>query len=151
LTTVAATSATGFSGFGNVAINDRGIIVFPASLRDGSSGVFTVSNALVDIVDTNRNPEISSFGDPVINNAGAVADVAFLVALGAPEIFTATARGITPRNNPSNPPFTNSEHPSINNSGAVAFAAVPLFPGDTGPTGIFLEVSGGQSLIPVVR
>ena len=151
LTTVASTSATGFSGFQNVAINDRGTIVFSASLRDGSSGVFTTSGALADIVDTNRNPEIASFGDPVINNGGAVADVAFLVVRGAPEIFTATAGGVTPRNDPSNPPFTNSEHPSINNSGAVAFSATPSFFGDTAPTGIFLEVSGGQSLIPVVR
>jgi hypothetical protein len=151
LTTVASTSPTGFSGFGNVAINDRGIIVFPASLRDGSRGVFTASGALVDIVDTNGHPEIDSFGDPVINSAGAVADVAFLVALGSPEVFTATGRGITPRNDPSNPRFSNAEHPSINNSGAVAFAAIPLFAGDNGPTGIFLEVSGGQSLIPVIR
>ncbi|HTP36039.1 MAG TPA: choice-of-anchor tandem repeat NxxGxxAF-containing protein [Candidatus Acidoferrales bacterium] len=151
LTTVLSTSATGFSGFQNVAINDRGTIVFSASLRDGSSGVFTASDALVDIVDTNRKPEIASFGDPVINSAGVVADVAFLVVRGAPEIFTGTARGVTARNDPSNPPFTNSEHPSINNSGAVAFSAIPNFAGDTAPTGIFLEVSGGQSLIPVIR
>lgn len=151
LTTVRSTSATGFSGFGNVAINDQGTIVFPASLRDGSRGVFTFSSAQVDVVDTNKNPEIDSFGDPVINSAGAIADVAFLVGLGSPEIFTATARGITPRNDPSNPPFTNSEHPSINNSGAVAFSAIPLFAGDPGPTGIFLNVSRGQSLIPVIK
>jgi len=51
---------------------------------------------------------------------------------------------------PSNPAFNNSEHPSINNHGAVAFFAIPG-PGTNDPTGIFLEVSGGQSLIPVIR
>jgi hypothetical protein len=151
LVTVTSTSATGFSGFGNAAVNDQGKIVFSARLRDGSQGVFTIYGALADIVDTNRNPQIDTFGDPVINAAGTVADVAFLLPQDAPQLFTATARGFTPRNNPSNPAFTNAEHPSLNNSGAVAFSAIPVFAGDGGPTGIFLEVSGGASLIPVVR
>jgi hypothetical protein len=151
LTTVVSTSATGFSSFGSVAINDPGVIAFRGILRDGSSGVFTISDALVDIVDTNRNPEIDSFNEPIINNPGTVADVAFLVVGGSPEIFTATKQGLTLRNDPSNPRFTNSEHPSINNSGAVAFSVISQFAGDINPTGIFLEVSGGQSLIPVVR
>src|SRR5205085_416290 len=66
------------------------------------------------------------------------------------QILTGNARGVTRRNDPANPAFTNSEHPSINNHGAVAFYALPsVGPGD--PTGIFLEVSGGQKLIPVIR
>jgi hypothetical protein len=76
--------------------------------------------------------------------------VAFLFAPNRVQIFTGNARGISPRNDPSNPAFTDSEHPSINNHGAVAFYALP----DVGPndsTGIFLEVSGGHSLIPVIR
>jgi hypothetical protein len=60
-------------------------------------------------------------------------------------------RGITPRNDPSDPPFTDSEHPSLNNHGAVAFFALPAVSGTGSPTGIFLEVSGGQSLIPVIK
>jgi hypothetical protein len=151
LTTVASTSPSGFNSFRNVAINDSGTVVFSAGSADGSSGVFTISNSLTDIVDTNRHPEIDSFGDPVINNAGTIADVAFVLPLFAPEIFTGTTRGITPRNDPSNPPFTDSEHPSLNNHGAVAFFALPSVSGTSSPTGIYLEVSGGQSLIPVIK
>ena len=151
LKTVVGTSATGFTGFGNVAINASGTIVFPASLGDGSRGVFMIGNALVDVVDTKHHSEIDSFGDPVINDAGTVADVAFLLPSDAPEIFTGNARGITPRSNPANPAFASTEHPSVNNHNAVAFAAIPVTFGAASPTGIFLEVSGGESLIPVVR
>jgi hypothetical protein len=66
LTTVLSTSKTGFSSFGNVAINDAGKIVFSARLSDGSRGVFTSAGTLVNIVDTNTHPEFDSFGDPVI-------------------------------------------------------------------------------------
>jgi hypothetical protein len=68
-----------------------------------------------------------------------------------PGSFTATPRGFTPRNDPANPAFTNSEHPSLNNRGAVAFDAFPISAGVNSPTAIYLEVSGGQSLIPVVK
>jgi hypothetical protein len=97
LSTVASTAATGFAGFGNVAINASGTVVFPATLGDGSRGVFTIGTTLIDVVDTNRHSEIDSFGDPVINDAGTVADVAFVLPLDAPEIFTGNARAITPR------------------------------------------------------
>jgi hypothetical protein len=151
LRTVASTSATGFTGFGNVAINAAGTVVFPATLGDGSRGVFTIGGTLIDVVDTSHHSEIDSFGDPVINDAGTVADVAFVLPLDAPEIFTGNARGITPRNDPANPAFASTEHPSVNNRNAVAFSAISVSFGATSPTGIFLEVSGGQSLIPVVR
>jgi len=49
-----------------------------------------------------------------------------------------------------NAPFLNTDHPSLNNSGAIAFAAIPLISA-TDPTGIFLEISGGESLIPLIR
>ncbi len=149
LKTVLSTSRTGFGGFGNVAINDAGKIAFSATLADGTQGVFTTTGTTVDIVDTNTHPEFFSFGDPVINNAGTVADVAFFFNPSV-EIFTGNARGITPRTDPAKPVFTNSEHPSINNQGAVAFYAFPNT-GTTDPTGIFLEVSGGHSPIPVIR
>jgi len=151
LRTIASTSATGFTGFGNVAINASGTVVFAATLADGSRGVFTIGNTLIDVVDTNQHSEIDSFGDPVINDAGTVADVAFLLPLDAPEIFTGNARAFAPRNNPANPAFASTEHPSLNNRNAVAFSAISVSFGAASPTGIFLEVSGGQSLIPVVR
>jgi hypothetical protein len=151
LRTVASTDGGSFTSFENVAINDAGTVVFPANLKDGTIGVFTFSDALAGIVDTKSHPEIDFFGDPVINNSGTIADDTGLLPFDAPEIFTATARGFTPRNNPANPSFKALEHPSLNNRNAIAFSAIPSFLGDTSPTGIFLEVSGGQSLIPVVR
>ena len=150
LRTVASTSATGFTGFQNAAINASGTVVFAASRADGSHGVFTASNLLVDVVDTNHHSEITGFGDPVINDAGTVADVAFVLPLGAPEIFTANARAFTPRNDPANPAFASTEHPSVNNQNAVAFSAISVAFGAVSPTGIFLEVSGGKSLITVL-
>jgi hypothetical protein len=150
LTTLLSTSRTGFSGFGNVAINDSGKIVFSGSLNNGVQGIFTGPGTPVDIVDTTTHPEFGSFGDPVINNGGTIADVAFLFNSNRLEIITGNSKGITPRNNPDNPAFTSSEHPSMNNHGAVAFYAFP-FSGTTDPTGIFLEVSGKHSLIPVIK
>jgi hypothetical protein len=147
LTTLAATSQTGFQSFSNVGINDAGRIVFRAGLANGANAILTTPG-LVTVVDTNVHPEFFDFGDPVINNAGTVGDFAFLNA-GGIQAFTANASGITPRNNPANPAFTNSEHPSINNHGAIAFYGFPSFL-PTEPTGIFMEVSGGQSLIPVI-
>ena len=150
LNTVLSTSRNGFGSFGNVAINDGGKIVFSASLTNGIQGVFTSPGVPASIVDTTLHPEFGGFGDAVINNAGTVADFAFFFSNEGIQIFTGNARGITPRNNPANPAFTSTEHPSINNHGAVAFYAFPLSnPSD--PTGIFLEVSGGQRLIPVIR
>ena len=151
LTTVISTSTGGFGSFGSAAINDSGTIAFSAGLADGSRGIFAVSGVLVDIIDTNHHLEIESFNEPVINNAGVVAGVAFVFPSLAVQVFTGTARGIVPRNDPANPEFRGSEHPSINNHGAVAFSAIEPFPGAGGPTGIFLETSGGKSLIPVVR
>jgi hypothetical protein len=151
LTTVASTSATGFGGFGNAAINDSGTVVFRGILNDGNEGVFTVRNSLTDIVDSRIHPEFFGFGDPVINNSGTVADVAFLTTQ-APEIISSNGKGITARSDPNaTPALANSEHPSINNQGAVAFFAFANTPGSNSPTGIFLEVSGGHSLIPVIK
>ena len=151
LTALAATSPSGFSSFQNVAINASGKVVFEANLVDGSRGIFTVSGARLEkIVDSNAHPEIDIFSDPMINDPGTVADVAFVLPFDAPEAFTVRNGGFTPRNDPVNAPFLNTDHPSLNNSGAIAFAAIPLISA-TDPTGIFLGVSGGESLIPVIR
>jgi len=150
LTTLLSTGA-GFRSFQNAAINDDGTVAFSATLADGNFGVFALSENLVDVVDTVQHREIDSFSDPVINNTGAIAVAAFVLPSGAPEILTGLVGAITPRNDPANPQFASAEHPSFNNRNAVAFSAIPTFAGDKSPTGIFLEVSGGQSLIPVVR
>jgi hypothetical protein len=151
LTAVAATSSSGFSSFQNAAINASGKVVFEANLVDGSKGIFVVSGASLEkIVDTNAHPEIDTLNDPVINDSGTVADVAFVLPLDAPEAFTARNGGFTPRNDPASAPFLNTDHPSLNNSGAIAFAAIMLT-SVTDPTGIFLEISGGESLIPLIR
>jgi hypothetical protein len=151
LTTLVATSPTGFIGFANVAINNSGTVVFRGTLGDGNDGIFTIRGGrLVDIVDADNRPEFFDFGDPVINNGGTIADVAFLTNQ-VPEIITGSGRGITVRSDPSTtPPLTQFEHPSLNNSGAIAFSASLNPSGANGPSGIYLEVSGGHSLIPVI-
>ena len=150
LTTVLSTSSTGFSGFANVAINDAGTIGFTGNLVDGTTGVFIGTSKPVEIVSSRTNPELAfGFTDPVINNAGTIAVVGFRTD-GRLDVITGNARGITLRNDPNNPPFINSEHPSMNNLGAVAFFAIAN-PDPNAPTGIFLEASGGHSLIPVIR
>ena len=148
LTAVATTSQGGFSSFQNAAINAAGTVVFVANLSDGSRGVFTVPGAAGGLVTTTQRSDIDTFLDPVINESGTVGDIAFLLPFDATLLFTANARGFTARNDPANPAFTNADHPSINNRGAVAFNALP---DGGGPAGIFLEASGGQSLIPVIR
>jgi len=90
-------------------------------------------------------PDEISGADPL--SLGAVT---LVMPFDAPEAFTARNGGFTPRNNPASAPFLNTDHPSLNNSGAIAFAAIPLA-SVTDPTGIFLGVSGGESLIPVIR
>lgn len=151
LTTLATTSKTGFGGFGQVGINDSGTVVIHGTLNDGSEGLFTIRGGIVDIVDTTKHPEFFGFGDPVINNPGTIADFAFRSA-GGVEVISGNTRGITPRTDPHRmPPFANSEHPSINNRGAVAFYILSDFSGATDPVGIYLEVSGGHSLIPIVK
>lgn len=145
-----STSPDGFKSFGNVAINNSGTMVFSATLTSGVRGVFRGRETAVPIADTITHPEFDTFGDPVINNAGTIADFVSLFPSGLIRIITGTPRGITSRNDPEHPAFTASEHPSINNHGAVAFYGFPLSnPED--PTGIFLEMSGGHNLIPVVR
>jgi len=149
LTTLLNSSPTGFTGFGNVAINDSGTVVFRGILPGGNEGVFTLRGNQVDVVDTINHPEFFNFGEPVINSVGTVADAGFLSQ--TTEIFTGDARGINARSEPAGAnAFANTEHPSINNHGAVAFFASPN-PATNNPGGIFLEVSGGHSLIPVIR
>lgn len=151
LTALAATAPGGFSSFQNVAINAAGKVVFEGNLVDGSRGIFTISGASFEkIVDSNTHPEIDTFNDPMINDPGTVADVAFVLPSDAPEAFTARNGSFTPRNNPADAPFLNTDHPSLNNRGAIAFAAIPLA-SVTDPTGIFLGLPGGESLIPVIR
>jgi len=144
LTTVAATSKTGFQSFGAAAINDSGTIVFHGFPADGSEGVFVGPNA-TDVADTN-NPAFSQFGDPVINRRGTVADFVSLTG-GGIVVFTSDGRRFTPRTDPLHPQFVNSEHPSINSLGAVAFSAQPV----SGGLGIFVEVTGGDSPTRVLQ
>ena len=165
LTNLADTTNTNFIGFGNTAINNSGEVTFPGSRDDGSVGVFIatpveehadedgappVTPGTIRAIGDPSNPIFSdpflSFGDPVINQAGIVADVAFLSG-GKLEIFTGDDSGTTARTDPSSPFFTSSEHPSINNRGAVAFYANEL----SGGVGIFVELTGGASPVAVIE
>ena len=82
----------------------------------------------------------------MINDAGVVADVAFLNS-GNIEIFTGNGKGAVARTDPNSSFFTFSEHPSINNRGAVAFFANE----SSGGEGIFVELTGGASPVAVIE
>lgn len=164
LTIVADTANATFSGFGNAAINNYGQLAFPATREDGSQGVFIaapVEDRTTDDAKPERSWTISAvtdpqnplfadlfatFGDPVINDAGFVADVGFLSSQNI-EIFTGNTRRVTARTDPDSSFFTSSEHPSVNNRGVVAFFANEL----SGSEGIFVEFSGGASPVGVIE
>src|SRR6185312_12841909 len=110
--------------------------------KDG--GTPPASASLVDIVDTN-NPDFFGFGDPVINDAGVVADSGG--GGTRVEIFSADANGITARTDPSSAIFADFEHPSINNHGSVAFSTFET----NGGQGIFGELTGGTSPVAVLQ
>jgi hypothetical protein len=150
LTTLLTVSGTGFSGFANVAINDAGKIAFHGFLPDGNEGIFEGASSPAAVVTTKTNPELGrGFIDPVINNSGTIADIGFLTS-GGVAVVTGNVRSLTVSTDPIAAAIEFSEHPSLNNHGAVAFAAAS-FSNPNAPTGIFLHLSGGQSLIPVIR
>jgi hypothetical protein len=159
LTTVLDVLTSNFKSFGAVAINRAGQIVFGATQKDRSAGVFVVtpksdemgkdgkssgSADVIDIVDTN-NPDFFGFGDPVINDAGVVADSGG--GGTRVEIFSADATGITARTDPASPIFGDFEHPSINNRNGVAFSTFET----NGGQGIFVELTGGASPVAVLQ
>jgi hypothetical protein len=152
LTQVLDILTSNFTSFGAVAINASGEIVFGARQKDKSLGIFLATRPadatapvnVVDIIDSN-NPDFFSFGDPVINDAGVVADSG-----GGGlrvEIFSADAKGITARTDPASPIFADFEHPSINNRGAVAFSTFDT----NGGQSIFAELTGGASPVAVLQ
>jgi hypothetical protein len=160
LTPILDSLNTDFGSFGAVAINARGEVVFLGVHKDRSQGIFIVipgsSEAgksesisagrvsLVDIADAN-NFGLFGFGDPVINDAGVVADSAGGVQ--GLEIFSGDAKGITARTDPTSGFFAEFEHPSINNHGAVAFSTFEA----NGAQGIFVELTGGASPVAVLQ
>jgi hypothetical protein len=158
LTQVLDSLNSNFGSFGAVAINARGEIVFLGVHKDRSQGIFLAVPNLdeagksenlpagaVSVVDVVNNFDFFGFGDPVINDAGVVADSAGGVA--GLEIFSGNARGITARTDPSSALFAEFEHPSMNNRGAVAFSAFET----NGAQGIFVELTGGASPVAVLQ
>ena len=160
LTTVLDTLNSQFTSVGDVAINASGEIVFRGILPGRNEGIFLAipsvdakekgdgisagAARVIDIVDTN-NHEFFGFGDPVINEAGIVADSAG--GNGAIQIFSGNDKGITARTDPTSGFFAVFEHPSINDRGAVAFSAIEA----SGAQGIFVELTGGASPLAVLQ
>ncbi len=156
ITPVLDTLTSDFDTFGAVAINGPGKIVFEGIKKDGTEGIFLMkpsrdeegTNAgppsVIDILDSN-NPNFFQFGDPVINNAGVVAD--FAAGGTTLEVFSGNGKGITARNDPANNPFIDIEHPSMNNHGAIAFSALEA----NGDQDIFVELTGKDLLTPLIR
>jgi hypothetical protein len=159
LTPVLDTLNSNFGSFGNVAINASGEIVFLGVQKDRSQGIFLITPnrdeqsdgqsagpaSVIDVVDTNNNPDFFQFGDPVINDAGVVAD--FAAGGTRVEVLSGNGRGITDRTDPSSTFFADIEHPSINSRGAVAFSAFEA----NGAQGIFVELTGGASPVAVLQ
>jgi hypothetical protein len=153
VTNILDTLSSNFAGFQNVDINASGKIVFVGDVNDGSVGMVVVdagrrhdaADQVIDIVDTN-NPDFDGFGDPVINKHGTVANDVFRTD-GNAEILSGDRRGTTARTDITSAKFVQFEHPSINDSDAVAFFA---FRPD-GNSGVFLELTGGASPIPVIQ
>ena len=147
LTTVLDTLNSDFTGFQNVAINASDKIVFVGDRTDGSEGLFVIGShdRLIDIIDTN-NFDLSGFGDPVINKSGTVADDAFRNDRNV-EILSGDRQRVIPRTNILDAMFTQFEHPSINDYDAVAFFAIKI----DGGSGVFIELTGGASPIPVIQ
>lgn len=158
LTPVLDTLTSDFETFGAVAINGSGKIVFEGVQKDKSSGIFLVRPSqggegtngmgpasVTDVVDSNDHPDFFQFGDPVINNAGVIAD--FAAGGITLEIFSGNGKGITARNDPSNNPFIDVEHPSMNNHRAIAFSAFEA----NGDQDIFVELTGKAFLTPLLR
>jgi hypothetical protein len=148
LTIVADTTTKKFSNFGNAAINGSGTVAFLGILpptNPAFAGIFTGPGGTTKIADGTDLGAISpgAFGDPVINNAGTAADEVF-PDNGGVEIVTGDGGPISVRADPS--VFSFSEHPSINNAGDVAFFADKF----DGTEGIFAELTGGASPIPVI-
>lgn len=161
ITPVLDTLTSDFDTFGAVAINDSGKIVFEGIQKDGTEGIFLMKPSLmrpspagegtnagpasvIDILDSN-NPNFFQFGDPVINNAGIVAD--FAAGGITLEVFSGDGRGITARNDPANHPFIDIEHPSMNNHRAIAFSALEA----NGDQDIFVELTGKAFLTRLLR
>jgi hypothetical protein len=160
LTPMLDTLNSSFGAFGAVAINASGQVVFRGIQKDRSEGIFIVVPnpaekkrcettspgpvSVIDVIDSN-NPDFFQFGDPVINDAGIVADFAG-VALGL-EIFSGNGKGITARTDPASGAFIDFEHPSINHRGAVAFSVIE----ENGSQGIFVELTGGASPVAVLQ
>jgi hypothetical protein len=163
LTLVADTANATFSGFGNAAINDHGQLAFSATREDGSQGVFIATRAeyqaaddakpakswIIRAVTDPQNPlftdPFAEFGDPVINEAGLLADDGFFS--DHLEIFTGNIRRVTARTDPDSSFFASSEHPSVNDRGVVAFFATEF----NGREGVFVELSGGASPVGVIE
>jgi hypothetical protein len=158
ITPVLDTLTSDFENFGAVAINASGKIVFEGDLKGGESGIFLVKPnqegegkngtgpaSVIDVVDSSNHPEFFQYGDPVINSAGIVAD--FGAGGITLEVFSGNGKGIVARNDPASNLFINTEHPSINSHGAIAFSVVKA----NGEQCIFVELTGGASLVPVLQ
>jgi hypothetical protein len=160
LALVADASNSPFIAFGNPAINNSGRVTFVGFGADDSVGVFIAkpvsdqnsrssSATFIQVTDPQSpvfNDPFVSFGDPVINDAGVVANSAS-PSSGNLENFTGNGKGVTPRTDVNSPFFTSSEHPSLNNRGTIAFNATEL----SGGEGIFVETTGGASPVAILE
>jgi hypothetical protein len=151
--TTIADSNDQFSYFSSATINNKGAVVFNATLDTGKFGIFVSKdgkttniassgdrfsnfNTGFDTVGGNGPP--SAFSIPAINDAGTVAFHATLNS-GATGIFTSRGKG-TVTIADSSGRFRSFSSPAINNNGTVAFLAQL----NSGKHGIFKKRRGQE-------
>jgi hypothetical protein len=135
----------GFSGFGDLSINDSGVVAFNAGLNGGGSGIFTntAGSPEAAIIADSNYPSVlfRTLGNPSINAGGIVA---FRAGGERGGLFTNTAGNLIP----ATVADTNSTNggafsgfggiASINAAGTVAFRGNL----DAGGQGIFTNTAG---------
>ncbi len=128
-----ADTTDGFSSFFNApALNDRGTVAFSATLRNGSTGVFTGSGGAITPIavsggGNSTNPNFLSVAtNPNINNSGTVVFGATTNSPNNIGIFTGSGKGLTTiaalNNSTLGTAIGLTITPAINNAGTVAFA-----------------------------
>jgi hypothetical protein len=142
------TSDEGFLALGLPGLNNRGEVVFSAQKAD-RLGLFAGAEGHIDVVDS-TNSVFPLFDGGVINRSGVVAGVGIGTFTTVNEIvITASADGVTQRTDPDKIRFFVIQPPSLNNFGAVAFSAQTT--PDDEPQSLFVELTGGNQVVPVLQ
>ncbi len=138
-----------YDSFGGVSINNFGLVVTSAGLRDAANSntriIVGSGGATTELYAAETSP-FRAFFVSQINDSGMVVFQAVLDGESRLGVFAGDGGPVTAIADPSSGPLSNTSQtaPKINAAGAVAFAGTL----DTGPEGIFL--GDGNSLTTTV-